>query len=172
MKKMEEEVISLVKGLEGYLLAVGVDNPKILNAVINNKKINQSYSLKNKTKHDKDSEEITLKKINKKIKIKVNYVLCDIDGIGIYLWSMIRNTYKLVSDKIIFYGNIDSYDTLKISKKYTRYGSLCDIKRLDDGYLIIVDVTNLKINPFKKICYYVIDFLVDIVDAIGNGLMQ
>lgn len=172
--KLQKELYSLIKKLDGTLLAVAIEDSNIIEEILKNKKINQSYNLKNRKKLRQEfgSEDITLNKLGKKIKIKVNYLLCDINGINMYLWKIVKQSYKLVNNKVIFYGISDDYDINKLVNKYKRYNGIEEIKKFDDNYLVIIDVSNIKIKFISKILYNIKDFFSDIIDAIGNGLMQ
>jgi len=172
--KLKIELFNIIKKLEGSLLAVAIEDERVIDEILKNKKINQSYNLKTKKKIKSEvgSEDVTINRLNKKIKVKFNYIICDINGINVYLWKMIKQSYKLVDKKIFFYGSSDDYDISKIVKKYERYGCKSEIKKYDNDYLVIIDLSNLKIKNIDKIKYNIKDFFIDINDAIGNGLMQ
>ena len=172
--KLQKELFSLIKKLEGSLLAISIEDEKVINEILKNNKINQSYNLKNKKKIKKEegSEDITINKLGKKIKIKVNYLICDINGISYYLSKIIKQSYKLVDKKIIFYGISDDYDISKLVGKYKRYNCTYEINKYDDNYLVIIDITNIKIRFISKIINNIKDVFIDVIDAIGNGLMQ
>ena len=172
--KLQKELFSLIKKLEGSLLAVSIEDDKVIKEILKNNKINQSYNLKNKKKikKEEDSEDITINKLGKKIKIKVNHLICDINGISYYLSKIIKQSYKLVNDKVIFYGISDDYDINKLVRKYKRYNCNCEIKKFDDNFLVVIDISNIKIRFINKILNNIKDFFIDVIDAIGNGLMQ
>lgn len=174
--KIRKELYNVIKKLEGNLLSIGVEDNLVIDQILKNDKINQNYNIENKKMSKKDKEnglkEVNIRKIHKNFKFKVNNLLCDINGINIYLNTVIKQSYKIVIDKVILYGISNKYDIAKIINKYERYGAKTKVINDGDNYLLIIDVNNLKINVFIKLLYTIRDFFIDIIDAIGNGLMQ
>ena len=173
-KDAKKELLEIIKKLEGTVLSVSIDNDIVKDAILKNKKINNNLCFKSKSKFRPDAgfEDVSINKLKKKIKFKVDTIICDINGINMYIWKVIKNSYKLTNDKVIFFGYSDDYDINKIVDKYVRYGGKKVVKKFDDFYIVVIDVSNLEIKTFKKIIYNTKDFVIDVNDAIGNGLMQ
>lgn len=175
---LKKDLFDTIKKLNGTLLTIGIDDPKVLIEIDKNKNIYTSYSLKrnNKrlTKEEKNNGYVDIKisKLNKKLKNKIDYILCDVNGINIYLRQVINSSFDLVSKKIIFYGVYDEYDVDRIINKYKRYNVKVDKKIYNDSFLLIINTNKIKTNKLKKIMYCFIDFNKDILEAIGNSLMQ
>lgn len=173
-KELKKELIKIIKGLEGNILSIAIQDSDINEAIIKNNNIKNNLFLKNKTgfKSDNGYETTSISKLKKKIKVVVDCAIVDIEGLTYYLWRFIKNSYKLISKKIIMFGSLDEYDLNKIKNKYTRYGAEIETKKVGDYYILIIDVSNLEIKWYKRIGYSIKDLFIDILDAIGNGLMQ
>lgn len=177
-KKIISELKKFIKKLEGSLLSISIEDETILKEIEKNKKIADLYNLTNSSKKsyknmkNKGLIDIKINKLSKKIGAKVDYIICDLNGINTYLNVVVKQSYKIVNKKIYFYGITDIYEVNKLINKYKRYNCIVSYINESDSYLIEIDTSNIKIKWYKKIIYSIYDVLLDINDAIGNGLMQ
>ena len=173
---MNEELKKIIKKIKGSLILVAVNNSYVLDTVYKNNSITEMYSLDrtklfNKDKRIKKGTSVKIRKVKKKFKDsnKLDYMLCDVNGINIDLNRVIYNTYNIIGKKIIFYGIYDEYDVDRIVKKYQRYGCICHKKMYDKEFILEVD-TN-KINVKKGFVHKIGDIFTDIIEGIGNLLI-
>lgn len=174
---MIKELKEIISKMKGTLLAVGIADQSILNAIDNNKNIIDPYKLEDKpviTKEErkKGTKNVKFRKLKKMLKHKIDYVLCDVNGLNFNLRSFIVNSYDLSNKEIIYFGVYDHYDVDIIEKKYKRYD--VKVKRMDfnNQFILIIDTKKLKPNFIVKVWYSIIDMFFDFIEAIGNGLMQ
>lgn len=173
-KELKKELLKIIKSLDGNILSVSIDDTDINNAILKNDNVKNNLIFKSKTKLKTDPgfDNVSIRKLKKKIKIKVDSAVCDVNGINMYLWKFVRHSYNLVSDKIIFFGLLDNYDISKLENKYKRYGCKTSIKKISTYFIMIIDIDNLKIKWYKKFINNIKDLFIDALDVIGNSLMQ
>ena len=172
---MINDVKKLLKELKGTLLMVSVNNEYLLDVANKNKELLEVYFLdrsrlfngfkkKNKTKN------VKLRKLRRKFKNKLDYMLCDVNGINIDLNRVIYNTYNIIGKKIIFYGIYDEYDVDRIASMYKRYG--CSIKKemYKDGFILEINTSTIKVT--KLFIHKIGDLFKDIIEGIGNLLVS
>ena len=174
---MINDVKKLLKGLKGTLLMVSVNNEYLLDIANKNKDLLEVYFLDRakifngfgKTKKEKTNN-VKLRKLKRKFKNKLDYMLCDVNGINIDLNRVIYNTYNIIGKKIIFYGIYDEYDVDIIASKYKRFGCTTKKEIYKDGF--ILEVSTSKINVSKLFLHKVGDLFKDIIEGIGNLLVS
>lgn len=174
---MIEKLKDIISKMEGTLLAVGVFEMSIIRAIDNNPKIIDSYKLEDKSKITKEerkkgTKNVKFRKLKKTLKHKMDYVLCDVNGLNFNLRSFINNSYDLSNKQIIYFGLYDCYDVDILEKKYKRYNAKIKRMNFDNHFILIIDTQNLQPNPFVKLYYKIVDLFLDFIEAIGNGLMQ
>lgn len=174
---MIKELKNIISKMEGTLLAVGIADQSIVNAINDNEKIINPYTLEDKptiTKEErkKGTKNVKFRKLKKVLKNKMDYVLCDVNGLNFNLRSFISHSYNLSNKKIIYYGTYDQYDVDILEKKYKRYNVKTKRMDFDNQFILIIDTINLKPNFIVKIVFSIIDLLLDFIEAVGNGLMQ
>lgn len=170
---MNDNIKKIVKTLKGTLLVVSVNNNYILDSISKNKNLKEIYSLdrtKIFNKPLKKTNNVKLRKLKKKFKNKLDYMLCDVNGINIDLNKVIYNTYSIIDKEIIYYGIYDEYDVDRIIAKYTRFGATCNKKMYDKEFILRVDIYNIKVS--KLFIYKILDFFKDVIEFIGNLLMS
>jgi hypothetical protein len=170
---MIDNVKKILKGLKGSLLMVSIENQYIIDTVIKNKELNEVYFLE-RTKlfkrKNKDVKNVKIKKLKKKFKNKLDYMLCDINGINIDLNKVIYNTYNIIGKKIIFYGVYDEYDVDRVASMYKRYGCTCKKEMYKDGFILEVNTSKIKVT--KLFINKMGDLFKNIVEGIGNLLVS
>ena len=167
---MLDDVIKIIKSLKGSLVYVSVDNYIV--SIINNTKLEEVYSLdrtKFFNKKNKSTNSIELKQIKKKFKNRIDYMLCDVNGVNIDLNKIIYHTYKLIGKEIIFYGKYDEYDVDRIAKRYKRYKCKIDKKMYGNEFILKINMKDIKVS--KLLIYKILDFFIDIFEGFGNLLM-
>lgn len=170
---MLDNINKIIKTLKGTLLVVSVNNSYVLDTIYKNNKLTDVYSLDRTrifNKPVKKTNDVKLRKLKKKFKNKLDYMLCDVNGINIDLNRVIYNTYNIVDKEIIYYGIYDEYDVDRIMDKYTRFGATCTKKIYKDEFVLRIDTHKIKVS--KLFLYKVGDFFKDIVEGIGNLLVS
>jgi len=173
---MIQDVKKLLKDLKGTLLMVSIENQYLLDIVNKNKELYEVYYLDRsklfngfKKKKDK-TRNVKLRKLKKKFKNKLDYMLCDVNGINIDLNRVIYNTYNIIGKKIIFYGIYDEYDVDRIASMYKRYGCTCKKEIYKDGFILEVNTNKIKVT--KLFINKIGDLFKNIVEVIGNLLVS
>lgn len=140
------------------------------NIIINNKNITSIYTLDRRLFSKNNKDNIKINKLKKNYKNKIDYMICDVNGVNIDLNKVIYNTYNVISKKIIYYGIKDEYDVDRIIKKYERFSFTCNKKIYDNSF--ILEINTSKRNVKRLFLYKIKDLCVDLIEVIGNILFS
>ncbi len=170
---MNDALKKIIKDIKGNVLIVGINNQYVLDAVYKNKDLIQVFSLdrtKLFSKPQKNAESVKIRKLKKRFKDGLDYMICDVNGINIDLRRVLYNTYNIIGKEIIYYGIYDEYDVDRIIKKYERYNCKVDKKMYDNSFVLRIKVKDIKVT--KLGWYKIADTFEDIIEGIGNLLMS
>lgn len=140
------------------------------NIIMNNKNITSIYTLDRRLFSKNNKDNIKINKLKKNYKNKIDYMICDVNGVNIDLNKVIYNTYNVISKKIIYYGIKDEYDVDRIIKKYERFAFTCNKKIYDNSF--ILEINTSKRNVKRLFLYKIKDLCVDLIEVIGNILFS
>ena len=174
---MIDEIKKTLKSLKGTLLMVSINNEYLLDIVNKNKDLTEVYFLDrakifngfSKNKKVKNNT-VKIRKLKKKFKNKLDYMVCDVNGINIDLNRVIYNTYNIIGKKIIFYGIYDPYDVDIIASKYERFGCTTKKEIYKDSFILEVNTSKIKVS--KLFIHKIGDLFKDIIEGIGNLLVS
>ncbi len=170
---MERFLLSEVKKMEGSLLAIGLTNDKIKNAIIENDKITICNLLEEPAKGfrkynflaNAKARKVNIKKLRKTFKKKkTNNIICDYKTIREFTKWFVRDSVYINNGKLYIYGKKEELE--KIIKKYNRYTSDARITKEKDGCILIVNNENTKNNKIKDMGYWFKDTGETILDAL------
>lgn len=181
---MKNELVSIVKKLEGKILLIGFsEDDKVTKAIDkNNKKYTLFSHLTNQTKEKKGfrkkrkflgNKTINIKKLYKELgKERYDYIVCDFEIVKSYLNNFIKNSYRLTGKNIYFFINDDLYDYEEVVKRYSRYKAKCSSKGTNDEYIVTIDVEEMKYNIFKAFLYNFRDFGYNMAEFITSIIIS
>lgn len=176
---MENKIIKLLKGLNGSLLGIGLDNELMLDAINENDNIDLCYLFSNAKIRGKKfnsygkgkNKTVNIKKLRKYFKKKsLDNVVCNYEVIKKYIRGFVSNSVYINRDKLYIYGNLKDLESLE--EKYKRYTDDIEIKKEKDCFLLTVNNKNTKVNFFKDTKYKVIDFVNDTIEFITDLLVN
>lgn len=165
-----KELKKIIKGLSGTILGIGL-NEELVKEIENNDNILEcnllnSY-IKGKKKFSLFNKTIKIKKIRKIFKKKkIDYIICNYEEINKYFNTFIKDSIYINNKKIYYFGNID-IELLK--SKYSRYDTNILVTNKN---LIEINCSNAKNNFFKDLYYRLKDFKDNIIEIIGDILMN
>ena len=171
-----------IKNLNGNVLAIGICE-EISKLMSKNKKISNFFfieELKGKRNYSKKTwneksklKTFNVKKLYKKFKNKnIDYIIYDYNEVQKYIRFIVPGTVKLCKKDIIIYGKIDEYKINSLVKKYNRYNTAVTITKIGEEFYLKINVITTKTFFFKNLIYRVVDFWENILDLIGDGLMN
>lgn len=174
---MIEDIKKTLKSLKGTLLLVAVNNEYLLDIVNKNKDLTEVYFLDrakifngfSKNKKVKNNT-VKIRKLKKKFKNKLDYMVCDVNGINIDLNRVIYNTYNIIGKKILFYGIYDEYDVDRMALMYKRFGCTTKKEIYKDSFILEVNTSKIKVS--KLFIHKIGDLFKDIIEGIGNLLVS
>ena len=153
-----------IKELKGNVLGIGLDE-KLINSIKKNNDVTEFNLISNvsKGKFSIFTKKFNIKKLRKKIKNKTDYIICNFEIINKYFNTFVSDSIYINKHKIFFY-NVDNIDLIH---RYNRYN--CIITENKD--YIEINNENCKTNFFKDRYYRMKDFMVYIIEIIGDILM-
>ena len=170
---MNKELIKIISDIEGFVLAIGIDD-KMANAVDKNDKIVKcdilNYFSKKKEKGKvKKQKTINIRNIRKIYKKKkVDYIVCNYTQIQKYLKTFVKDSIYINKTKLYYFGELDEE---LIIKKYKRYNTKIEIKKYKNDSIIEIDNSKAKNNILKEFIYKIVDGFNNFVEVIGDILM-
>lgn len=176
---MFKSLTEIIKELKGNVLTIGIDI-KLIPTLMKNKYINV-YSIdksstgilgKSKKRKNNKGKDINIKKLKKYFNKKsIDYIICDYSEIEDYTKYIFRNFIYLNCNMLYLYCD-KNHDIDLIIKRFKRYGSNIDIKEYKDNYLLLINNKNSKTNFLKNIIFFILDTLYNLIDFIGNILVN
>lgn len=176
MKKVFNELKTTVQKLEGKVLLIGNYSDDINQILLHNKKVflcEQLTCIDSQLLHDKKadkSKKINIKKLKKRYrKNGIDHLLVLENQIKDFKNTFVRDSLYIVKNKIYL---VKSKESEQIIKMYFRYLKTIEIIPCLDGEIVCIDVRNYKNNKMKNLWFYVIDCLTDVMNAIGDILVD
>lgn len=173
------KIYDIAKCTSGNVLGIGVDE-KIseileMNDLVINCNLLNSYTKDIGKKGGKKQrlKKIRIKKIRKVFKKKrVDFIICNVDEIGKFLKTFIKDSVYINKDMLYLY-NISNNDLKdELIKKYKRYNTVVE-EISDNGKVILkIDNKNSKTNFFKDSFYFIVDSLVQFLNLISDLLLN
>jgi len=174
------ELKNICKDFSGSVLTIGMDFPTVQSVLDKNENIKKNFSMtfngKKRTKKYENGHRgkiVSIKRIRKIFKKKrIDYVLCNIEDIGKFLRTFIRDSVYINKNKLYIYGAKKDIDLELIEKRYGRYNTKIEVLELDNQLLIIIDNSKAKNNKFKDFFYNISDICYYLVNLIGDILIN
>lgn len=171
---------NISKNINGKVLVIGLENKTVEQVLDKNENIEELYTMKfngkKKTKgktKGKRGKTISIKKIRKIFKKKrIDYIICNIEDINKFLRTFIRDSVYINKTKLYIYGTKDNLDSELIEKRYKRYNTNIVITEYNKELLIEIDNTNAYNNKIKDIFYNMYDIGYNMVNMIGDLLIN
>lgn len=167
-------LIDEIKKMEGSVLAIGIKDQKVINALEKNDKIvecNLLDSVIKKSKGTGKKKKITLKKLKKIYKKrKADYVIGNIETLQTSMRLFIRINVFVNSKKTYLFGTEKLYDSDKLKHRYSRYTKGIELQKKNEQYIMILDHSHSKNNKVKEFFYSIIDCIVDGLDLFSDVL--
>lgn len=174
MKKVNFRINEIISNLSGNMLGICL-NDNMLNSINNNDKITSCDVLSKITRGKDDSgrkqKNFDIKKLRKKFKKKrLNYIIGNIEHLEQYFKTFIYDSIYINKGEIYLYTSIKDYDYDKIERKYKRYHINVEREECIDGLIFKIEVKNTKSRKIKDRAFTLLDFLLDLVELIGDIL--
>ena len=178
---MKNALKKIIKDLSGNVFTLGIVDNDLIEAVQNNKNIEQFMMLNINQKIEykdspnyKPTKNIKISKIKKKNKKKkIDYSICEISDCKDHFITFINDTIYFNKKIIYYYGDESEFDLNLLIKKYHRYKVKVNLTKFKDGKFILeIDTTKAKTNKIKGLFYKIIDLFWLIVDCLTNFLLS
>lgn len=175
----DKYLLDVVKKISGNVLIIGEISYKIEEAIEkNNNIINVDVLAEIKSKKGLNikgpkQKKVKLKKLRKRFKKKrLDYVICNVNEIEKYIRFFVMDSIYMTKSKIYCYGVIDSYKIDDLLKKYNRYNVVINKNINENSFIIEIDTSKAKNNIFKDRLYRIKDFWANVIDILGDGLLN
>lgn len=171
---------NISKEVTGKVLVIGLENKTVEQVIDKNENITELYTMKfngkKKTKDNRSGKRgktISIKKIRKIFKKKrIDYIICNIEDINRFLRTFIRDSIYINKSKLYIYGTKENLDSELIEKRYKRYNTSIIITEYNKELLIEIDNTKAYNNKIKDMFYNICDIGYNIVNTIGDLLIN
>lgn len=121
----------------------------------------------------KKSKTFNFKKMRKTFqKKKKDIVIGDILALERYMKTFIRDSIYITKGTIYLFIEDSNYDFDLLIKRYKRFGVNSTLVSVQDGTILVIPIGTTKNHYWKEKIYYFIDTIVDIIDAIGDILVN
>ena len=158
----------LFKKIEGKIIAIGLNDKKLVDTINENDKIIECNLLDCLSINEDETgklKKIRLGKLRKKFKKnKPDYIVYNIDKIGDYKEKFVYDTVYLSTKEIYFYSE-SNIDIDNIIRRYKRF-SLVEVINLKDGK--IYKISNIKRK--HELFYKIKDNILDMIDIFSNAI--
>lgn len=171
---------NICKKVNGKVLTIGLDYSTVEKVLDKNENITELFSMKfngkkrtKKYEKGKRGKTISIKKIRKIFKKKrIDVIICNIEDIDRFLRTFIRDSVYINKNKLYIYGNKDVIDIELLEKRYKRYKTEVNITEYKKEILMEIDNSNAYNNKLKDILYNISDIGYNIVNSIGDLLIN
>ncbi|MDD3392074.1 MAG: hypothetical protein PHE54_00780 [Bacilli bacterium] len=176
MNKISKYLSDNLKKAKGSVLAIGLNDQKLLDDMEKNNDITYVELLSTNIGSDGSkkswfTKKVTIKEFKKKYKKKkINYIVCDYHLIKDQLKHFIKNSVYINKEYLYLFGDKDEIDIDLITKRYSRYNTSIDIIENNKEVLIVINNSKAKNHFFKDIYYLIIDSLYNVLDLLGTFL--
>lgn len=175
--KVNQRLQEVITDISGNVLAIGIDNEKIINSLEKNDAICNCTLLDsvNQKGNDKSgySKTVNIRHLRKKFKKKkTDYIVGNIKELEKFLKYFIKDSIFISSNTIYLYGKLEQDKLEELIKKYKRYNVKIDVIENKNNFLLTIDTKNAKTNRFKDLCYFVIDTIADLLTTFSDILVN
>lgn len=176
MKKINNELKTILSSLQGNILMIGNYDSKITDIVNKNSNILFCDILSNtddnkftSSDNDKKQKKVNIRKLRKRYKKnKLNYLIADEEQIKDYKNTFVKDSIYIASKKIYI---IPSTQNVTF-RMYQRYSKKIEVIECLDGKIIEVNIENVKSNKLNDAIYNIIESLLELIEFIGNVLIN
>ena len=174
MNKLEKILLDSIKEMNGFVLAFGSLEDKLINAIEKNKNIFEFTLLGDYIKGEsgikgKKSKKLPYRKIRNKFKKKnVEHIIAHYEELGKYRRKFIIDSLYLANKSIDIFIMDKDIDINVIINRYQRYQQNCELIKCRDGFVLKITKNDYKKNKFRDILYLFIDFVVDGINFVGD----
>lgn len=174
---VNEKIKKIVKSLNGNLIGIGIKDKSILDEINKNDKIVLCDLLNSVSQTSKNTDKKSKKKkyvrnlVKRYKKIDIDYMIIDASEINKILKTFIVDSIKICDNKIYIYSD-KKYVLNKIDKRYKRYTKNTKLDKYDNGYILEINIENVKVSFIKSKLYLIIDTFSNISDLIADLLIS
>lgn len=173
--KINNYLYTNIKKMEGNVLGIGLNHPKLLEALDKNESIiecNLLNSYIEPSNKKGKSKKVQVSKIRKKFKKKnVDYFICRYESVPNIMNILIQDSIY-ISKKYMYIYASDKEKIEKIKKKYERYQVEIETIKCQDGTILKIECNKAKNYFWKDKIYKVIDYLSNLIDIITELLIN
>lgn len=181
MTKAEQYLEKEINKFRGRIIGIGLSE-ELENKILNSSNIttydflystNSNSTEKYKTKKTK-TKNINIRRFKKVFKKKrIDFIISNVSDINSYTKRFVSSSIYMCKDILYIYGNEDKYDIVQLINKYKRYKvNIIRKDYNDDSFVLKIDCSNAKNNKIKDIIYFVVDTINNIIDLLGDYLVN
>lgn len=179
--KLKEYFKNTFETLTGNVILIGIKDKQLLKIFQDSDKIKQCYFLNSESPFEQKQSKwsfrrnrISIDKFRKKFKKKrIDTIVCNITEMKHLLKTFVNDSVYICKGKIYYYGSSKKQlDIPLLKEKYKDYKVTYEELKLDNAYLLIINVEKAKTNRVKQLWYRTKELLVSTGDAISDFLVN
>lgn len=179
--KLKAYFKEMFETLGGNVILIGIKDKQLLKIFQESDTIQQCYFLNSessfeqkKSKWSLRGNNISIDKFRKKFKKKrIDTIVCNITEMKHLLKTFANDSVYICKGKIYYYGSSKKQlDIPLLKEKYGHYKVTYEEVKLDNAYILIIDVSAAKTNRFKQVWYRTKELLLSTGDAISDFLVN
>ena len=175
MKKENKEIKKLIKNLDGTLIAIGLEDKELIEAIEKNDKITDCKLLNSiefeenqKVRWKRRKKYVALKKIRKKFKKKKHdYMLINYKHVAFCLKYIIKDSIYVTKKELYFY-NINEEEIELLTKRYQRYRVTIE----EQKGILKINVEEATNHFFLDFCYFIGDTFYNMIEILSEILIN
>lgn len=171
--KVNNQLIKIVKNLEGTLLGFGIEDDKVLDTISENPNITECNLLNLEGVSDDTSSEgkklkyISIRNLRKKFKKKkTNIIIASDEEVKFFYTNFIKDSIYLANQEIYLF--FQSKDCETVIKRYERYHTKVERISCSDGVILRIDVSKVKSTKMRDTRWDIVDKISNVVDIITD----
>ncbi len=177
MNTVEQAFHKIIPKKEGNVLAIGVSsfmyqelqkNEKIVICDV----LSKGEESGKRKLFQRNPKTFDFKKIRKTFgKKQKDMIIGNIQELKSYFKTFIQDSIYITKGTIYLYST-EEYDFDLLVKRYKRFQITSNFEKCKDGMILKIEVRDTKNSWVKEKFYYIMDTVIDIVDAIGDALVN
>lgn len=178
MKTIEKYLIKKIRHMSGNVITIGcsdalLDEINKNNNILNCNVLNNMSRTSGKYTSAGRMKRINIKKFKRKFKKKkTDYMIVDIQDVLPYAKRFVSSSVYITKGELYIYTNEVNDKVDEMINKYQRFHTKVEKITNEDGCVYKIDCTNGKVKRLQEIKYLWKDTIDNIIDLIGDYLIN
>lgn len=175
MNKIEKVLSDKVRNMKGFVLGFGQIDESLIKEIDKNNNINEFVLLSDanmsstENSKSKNNKKLSYHKIQKKFRKKnITNIIAFYDDLKSYRRRFVIDSLFLAKENIYVIIKNEDIDVDLVKNRFKRYHQELEITECRNGYVLQIKKTKYRKNKVRDSLYLLMDFIVDIINLIGD----